>query len=153
MSRPKSDLSTRFWSKVDIKGSNQCWEWQAGTRKGYGVIRVDGHDVQAHRISWELHHGRPVPNGMLVLHECDNKKCVNPGHLFLGTHKENMDDRDTKGRQVQGERVHSAKLTSSDVRYIRKVAHKFSCAELRKRFGIGQTTLREIIIGHTWKGV
>jgi len=153
MSRPKSDLSTRFWSKVDIKDPDQCWPWEAGTRKGYGVIRVDGHDVQAHRVSWELYNEQSVPDGMMVLHECDNRKCVNPYHLFLGTHKENMDDRDVKGRQVQGERVHSAKLTSSDVRYIRKVAHRFSCAALRKRFDVGQTTLREIIIGHTWKGV
>jgi hypothetical protein len=74
-----------------------CWIWTRSTREGYGLIFVNGAQISTHRFSWELHHG-PVPIGMCVLHKCDNRPCVNPDHLFLGTKKDNAVDMGRKGR-------------------------------------------------------
>jgi hypothetical protein len=94
----------RFWAKV-AKGDG-CWEW-TGCRHHqwrYGHFRKEGKNVQAHRFSWELAHGRPVPDGMMVCHSCDNPPCVNPAHLFLGTAKDNVRDMLSKGRGRSGAR-------------------------------------------------
>src|SRR5678815_3205705 len=95
-----------------------CLEWQGTkhSKRGYGL---DGRKL-AHRAAWERVHG-PIPEGMHVLHKCDNPPCVNVRHLFLGTHADNMRDREQKGRanHPYGERSGKAKLTDADVRYIR----------------------------------
>src|SRR5688572_5586831 len=93
------DPVTRFWSKVDK--TTTCWLW-VGTRhyKGYGDFAPSGQKkVKAHRYSWELHKGK-IPNGMQVLHRCDNPPCVNPDHLFIGTNRDNVSDAIAKGRHV-----------------------------------------------------
>ena len=89
----------RFFSRV-TKESDQlgCWEWIGTiTNEGYGVFGVEGGFSSAHRFSWKIHYG-DIPDGLLVLHKCDNRKCVNPEHLFLGTHQDNMRDKIAKGR-------------------------------------------------------
>lgn len=87
----------RFWSKVDKSGD--CWEWTAcRTRAGYGQFKSDGRLHRAHRLAWALTNG-PIPEGKHVLHRCDNPGCVNPDHLFLGSHQDNMDDMSNKGRR------------------------------------------------------
>jgi len=89
----------RFWSKVSC-AENGCWEWQWSVFKqtGYGQFALDSKTpVNAHRMSWELVNGT-IPTGLHVLHKCDNRKCVNPEHLFLGTDKDNMLDKKQKGR-------------------------------------------------------
>lgn len=85
----------RFWIKV--KQTSRCWEWTAAINKyGYGVFRLKGESL-AHRISYQIFHGC-LKEGIQVLHKCDNPKCVNPDHLFTGTHQDNMDDKSKKGR-------------------------------------------------------
>ena len=98
--RPPVDPKIRFWSKVDKTGS--CWVWTARCDKdGYG--QFDG--KQAHRTiySWEI---GEIPVGLLVCHSCDNPPCVNPSHLWLGTAKDNAQDRENKGRNVHSSRTH-----------------------------------------------
>ena len=101
-------IMKKFWDNIDKSGD--CWEWTAGKQNhGYGKLRLPrGEQVYAHRYSWELHNGI-IPNGMHVLHKCDNPSCVNPSHLFLGTHKDNMIDCGNKGRRNQAKGSDSPK--------------------------------------------
>lgn len=93
----KVPLHIRFWEKVKMAGPDQCWIWTADTIGGYGKIKVEGIHNMAHRVSYTMHKG-PIPKGLHVCHSCDNPPCGNPNHLWLGTVKENMADRDRKGR-------------------------------------------------------
>lgn len=89
-------METRFWSFVDKKAPDECWNWKgSGTR--YGVFSVKSRGRFAHRVSYEINKG-PIPDGKCVCHKCDNPKCVNPNHLWLGSHSENIKDAVTKGR-------------------------------------------------------
>jgi len=95
----------RFWDKVDIKSSDDCWEWQAArdnTKMNYGIFGYKGKIRKAHRVAYELIYGE-IPkgegyHGTCVCHKCDNPGCVNPEHLFLGSQADNINDRNKKGR-------------------------------------------------------
>lgn len=91
----RHDHITHLMARVNV--TDGCWTWTGSTRNGYG--RASYHDVswQAHRLSWFLHNG-PIPEGMFVLHHCDNPPCVRPDHLYLGDHAQNMRDRTARGR-------------------------------------------------------
>jgi len=95
----------KFWGEVDIGGDNECWEWKRGISwDGYGQFYWKEYDGprRSNRVAWELIYG-PIPDGMLVCHTCDNTRCCNPSHLFIGTQKDNMYDASRKGRLVRSE--------------------------------------------------
>lgn len=90
--------ANRFWSKVDIKEGNTCWHWKAGFfSDGYGGFAVKRKVQKAHRVAWALANSQDIPDGMVIMHTCDNTKCVNPSHLTLGTISENTFDAYTRG--------------------------------------------------------
>lgn len=97
--RINADPPTRLLAKIAVGGPAECWPW-TGTRNdlGYGILRVTGKNVRAHRFAYELASGRPIPVGLEVCHRCDNPPCCNPAHLFLGTQGDNVRDAASKGR-------------------------------------------------------
>lgn len=150
---PLKPIAVRFWQRVDTSGD--CWIWTGNhTSRGYGLLPIGRKVVRAHRVSWELHFG-PIPKGLHVLHRCDVRACVNPAHLWLGTHMANMDDRNTKHRQATGERHGFAKLTESSVRDMRAahVAGGVTVAALARRFDVSYGTAHHVITGRTWRHV
>jgi hypothetical protein len=157
--RSHGSLEERFWRKVNKRGHDECWEWIGNKApNGYGRIQEGGKGsshLGAHRVSYKLHFGI-IPDGLFVMHSCDNPGCVNPSHLSLGTPKENTADMIAKGRKrvvaPAGERHAKAKLTVADVRFIRSNPH-FSHAALARHFGVGTTTVRNVRSGKNWQNV
>jgi len=156
--RPPRPAEDRFWEKVNK--TRGCWLWTAccqGDTKskagGYGSFRVQGKNVTAHRYSWILHNG-PVPDGLHVLHDCDVRTCVNPRHLYLGTHQDNMRDRTERQRltPIVGEGHANSKLTDDDVRWIRSTDGMLQ-REMAEILGISQTNVGFIKRGVTWRHV
>lgn len=120
MAGKKRDAAKRFWAKVDVRGEDECWNWtKALNEHGYGWFSFNGSPDRASRVSWIFQNG-PIPAGKCVLHKCDNPKCVNPKHLFLGTHKDNTQDMIKKRRTVFGEKASWAKITEEEARRIRE---------------------------------
>lgn len=146
----------RFWEKVDKRGPNECWLW-TGTHHGggYGLFGINKRMVRTHRFSYELHNG-PIPDGLEVLHECDNPPCVNPAHLFLGTHQDNMDDMHSKDRHnaAKGESVGGAKLTEDQVRQIRqRRTNGETGVTLAKEYGVSAAVISKVHLRQTWRHV
>ena len=150
-----------FWLYVNKSGPvpalhpelGPCWVWTGRTIRGYGQMRWHRTIRYTHIISWFLsHHGEwPTED---TLHRCDNPACVNPGHLFLGTHQDNMRDRNSKGRQARGERQHGAKLTASDVVAIRQArADGKSPADLAAEYGVSRRAIYSATNGDTWSHI
>lgn len=148
----------RFWNKVDMGDPKDCWEWLAGkSSTGYGAFWIPagfsqpGRTVGAHRVAWTLTYG-PIPKGLWVLHRCDNPGCVNPYHLFLGTHEDNQADAARKGRMAYGERNASSKLTEEEVRRIRELyaTGKWTWQKLADKFGISDVQVGHIIHREQW---
>ena len=104
MKRFRGTPEEKFWHCTDKQGDDQCWNWTKGTNAGYGWIHVGKKQMMAHRFSYEMHIG-PIPEGMLVLHSCFNRRCVNPAHLRIGTNKDNMNDYDRTGDRHAAARV------------------------------------------------
>ncbi len=103
----------RFWDKVAQGAPADCWEWQRSRcSDGYGRFSWRGAPDYSHRVAWQLTNG-PIPDGMLVCHRCDNPPCVNPAHLFLGTHADNVRDMQTKGRAKRAVRKFDHALAAS----------------------------------------
>ncbi len=154
----------RFWNKVEKSPDGDgCWQWTGCfDTAGYGMLRISRKNQKAHRISYEIHHGA-IPLNMQVLHRCDNRKCVNPAHLFLGTNLDNMMDKvkkqrqargDTLGMKLSGELCGRAKLTWDKVAQIRNLrATELTLKEIAQQFSINSiSTISEIINYKTWRG-
>lgn len=159
------DLQGRFWSSVNKNGPipahcpelGNCWEWTLfKTKRGYGSFAYKNKSHRAHRVAWELTNGE-IPDGLFVLHKCDNCACCNPDHLFLGTHQDNMDDMKRKARIVpsHGEKNGQSKLTIAQVESIRRryAAGNVSSTELANEFGVARSTMRSVINHKSWKTI
>jgi hypothetical protein len=158
----------KFWSRVDR--TDECWNWTRGKDPdGYGVIQFRGRQWRAHRVAYILTYGSA--GELFVLHRCDNRGCVRPDHLFLGTNDDNMADMVAKGRSKkgatnpshiaggayqQGEKNGRAKITVEQVLEIRhRAAHYYRgvYTDLSREYGISSATVRDIVKGKRWKHI
>lgn len=162
-------INERFFDHVDKTSDSECWNWIGSIAKnGYGKVRVNGGIQSAHRVAWFITYGE-IPADMWVLHSCDNPRCVNPGHLWLGTTQDNTADRHRKGRDAKGlkngrythpetiprgEGHHNAKLSDDAIRQIRK--RRFMGVYLHvlaKEYGVVIRTITAIVSKRAWPHV
>lgn len=165
----KTTEEHRFWNKVNKEGSlpdpekypelkERCWEWNAGKQDGYGRFgsrNSNGEKVLrlSHRWSWMRLIGE-IPTGQQVLHKCDNRTCVNPAHLFLGTNQDNVQDRIRKGREARGEKRGTAKLNNLQVRIIRRLRERrIPNRVMAQVFGVTTATAQKAAARLTWTHV
>ena len=153
-------LAERFFSKLKHNPETGCWEWTASrTRCGYGHLRDRGVLMLAHRVSWQMHRGDI--GDLFVCHRCNNPRCVNPEHLYLGTNQENIADAIKDG-------IFGSVLTAGDVRVIRALrdaggilprwrrsgdADGVSISDLARQFGASYCTIWSVLRDRSWKWV
>jgi len=141
----------RFDAKWTPEPYSGCWLWTGSTKTGtYGAFSVKNFPRFAHRVSWELHRG-DIPEGMFVCHSCDTPACVNPDHLFLGTHRDNMKDMRRKSRFPHGEQHPNSKLTEDQVIAIRD--DNRSHVTIAGDYGVHQVHISRIKRGVRWERV
>ena len=142
----------RFMSFVVPEPNSGCWLWSGSVTKvgGYGQININGHARRAHRVSYEHFHCTDVSD-KVVCHKCDVVSCVNPDHLFSGTHADNAKDKVSKNRQSRGENRPLAKLTAKDVVSIR--SSDMSCVQLGKLFNVSRSLITKIRRNEAWRHV
>jgi hypothetical protein len=138
----------KFWKQVNkTTNSNECWEWSAGIHPfGYGRF----YGKLTHRISYELHFG-PLKKGECILHQCDNPKCVNPGHLKVGNRTDNARERTERNRNLIGSAVPNSRLSEKEVLEIR--ASSKSVKELSLMYGVGEANIYAIRARSIWKHI
>lgn len=150
------DAKRYIRDRVKIDPGTGCWIWaRYRLPGGYGRAWFCDRHRYVHRLSYEKFTG-PIPDGLHVLHRCDNRACCNPEHLFLGTQADNMADRDRKGRQAKGETVHSSKLTERDVLDIRMLIDHSRGQNLKQigdLYGVTYDAIYCIKVGKTWRHV
>lgn len=161
--KPKTAIY-RFNNSYIKDSETECWVWQGKSRSGssrmYGRIKVDGKNVAAHRFSWEMHNGTKIPEGCIVMHSCDNPSCVNPEHLSIGTHQDNMNDMISKDRQARGGRF-SARNPARGSRNARAKFTERSAMQIfndprpqriiAAEYGVSQTVIHNIKAKKTWR--
>lgn len=134
------------WLRVDRSDPHACWEWPAHKNEdGYGISWFNNRTQKAHRVAWQMVNG-PIPRGVHICHTCDNPGCVNPAHLFAGTHADNMRDM---ARKCRGQ----SKLTMKEAREIRMIyaTGKFYPREIGKHYGLSTSNIREILSNRTYR--
>lgn len=141
----------RFWSKVERRTARECWPWIASRfHFGHGQVGIGGKHTTAHRIAWELTNGA-IPDGLCVLHSCDNPPCCNPRHLFLGTRGDNAQDRKNKRRTPTGEKNINAKLTETEVRAMFVMERAgYSISEIAAIVQTTYSNVQNILDGRRW---
>jgi len=147
----KTDFLKFF--RVSLK--HECWQWFGVKHlNGYGRFRFNGKYYLAHRFSWEFYKGE-IPEKLDVCHTCDNPSCVNPSHLFLGTHQQNMQDRTQKERQAKGELIGNSKLTEEDIILIKDLYQRYKIphSKLAKMFQVNKSGISRIINKQMWKHI
>lgn len=152
-------LYVSFWSRVamDNTSDDPCWLWMGATNiGGYGCGRTAQGPYLSHRVAWSCVNG-PIPDGLYVLHRCDNRLCVNPAHLFVGTHDANMHDMRDKGRRrglLVGSALRNTPLTERDIPIICTLAH-IGCThkEIAGRYGVKEPAIWKIVNGRSWEHV
>lgn len=147
----RHDIMKRFEDNISVN-SDGCHIWTAcRNRGGYGQLTARGKQWAAHRYAWTQANG-PIPEGLHVLHHCDNPSCVNPSHLFIGTVADNIRDRQLKGRHRSGEGHGRAKLTVADVQKIRAMdlCHGKVISSVAKEYGVSRGTIYKIVNGTNW---
>jgi hypothetical protein len=158
----KPDTISRFWSRVDVRSENECWEWRAGRNpEGYGKFKVPELRLNAfgaHRVSYMLHYGEFPEQGLVVRHKCDNPGCVNPHHLEPGTHAENANDKKARGRTKNGDQRGSAngaaKLTEEHVSVIRlRIAQGETNKDIARDYRVTHAMISRIRLGKAWPHV
>jgi len=153
----------RFWAKVDTSPGfgpwGNCWRWTGnvyGKNRNYGTLWNGTRLIGAHRYSYELH-VTSIPEGQEIRHKCDNPTCVNPAHLEVGTHLDNLDDMNKRGRRTRGEQVKASSLTEENIREIRNsyipYSRKFGEKSLSVKFGVSRCTIYHIVSRKSWSHV
>lgn len=153
---PTGTVLERFESQFIRIPESGCWVWTGSNKNkfGHGAFKLGNRKskvLYAHRMAWELYVG-PIPLGLMVLHRCDCPCCVNPHHLFLGTHSDNMNDMVSKGRNIKGSSSPQAKINESIALKIKSMRGT-PTKEIAFIFGISRQSVADIIYGRTWKHV
>ena len=178
----RKSLSAAFHEKITGEPNSGCWLWTgaSGTR-GYGHIRKNGKMLKAHRVAWTLYRGA-IPEGLCVLHHCDVTSCVNPGHLFIGTHTDNMRDKERKGRANHASGLRHGRYTKpwrtcrGDAHHARRIPLFFAgerngrakltkadvlairvdplgCLRASRKYGVSKTTIQKIRKRLLWRHI
>ena len=141
----------RFSSKIEIRGPDECWLWKAVLiPAGYGQFWFDGKMHNAHRMALKLS-GIDIPEGCVVLHTCDTRRCCNPRHLVIGTQADNIRDMIRKGRSAKGSKHGMAILSEDNV--IEIFARNETAAEAAARYGVSRATINDIRSGRNWSHI
>lgn len=138
---------------VDIDEETGCWNWlgSTNTKDGYGQITIDGNKTLAHRAVWMLYHNKRIPKGCHICHTCDNRRCVNPEHLFLGTPKDNMQDLSKKLKQSRGKTRNPDRFKKDEILEIRAASNRgLSFWKIADEHNITPSQVHEIVIREDW---
>jgi hypothetical protein len=159
-------MDNKFWSRIDIRGEDECWLFKNQPSQRYGVYNLklapgNWKALRPHRYAWEQYHKRKIPSGLYVCHSCDTPKCCNPNHLWLGTNSDNQLDAIKKfgyrsGIPISkiGEEHHSSKLTEKQVLEIRKRANNGERQiDLAKEYQVSSVMISKIYLRKSWKHI
>ena len=147
----KSDVFKHYTINIE----SGCWEWQGSyfSNNPYGQFMVNRKNYRVHRLAYSVANKVELLNNMNVCHTCDNPKCINPNHLFLGSHQDNRNDCIDKNRQAKGEQINQSKLTAKEVLEIRNRFKKGDSAKIANEYGVAPSTILQIVRRLTWKHI